>query len=97
MVQLNPETARNVGLKEGDQIYIETKTGRITQRLHLNPDLDHRVVNASFGWWFPEDSSNLYGWDRANINVLSGDDDGPIDKAVGSTVLRGIPCRVYKA
>ena len=97
VVQLNPETARNAGLKEGDQIYIETKTGRITQRLHLNPDLDHRVVNASFGWWFPEDSSNLYGWDRANINILSGDDDGPIDRAVGSTVLRGIPCRVYKA
>ncbi|MDT3700967.1 MAG: molybdopterin-dependent oxidoreductase [Thermincola sp.] len=95
VVQVNPETAQNAGIIEGDQIYIETKNGRIMQRLHLNPDLDPRVVNASFGWWFPEDPSNLYGWDRANINVLIGD-DYPLDRAVGSALLRGIPCRIYK-
>ncbi|MBI4321646.1 MAG: molybdopterin-dependent oxidoreductase [Chloroflexi bacterium] len=96
LVQMNPETARNAGLDEGDEIYIETKNGRIKQRLALDPNLDPRVVHASFGWWFPEDRTGLYGWDRANINVLTGD-DGPYDPSVGCMVLRGVPCRVQKA
>lgn len=96
MVQMNPETARRAGLGEGDEIFIETKTGRIKQRLALDPNLDPRVVHAAFGWWFPEDTKGLYGWDRANVNVLTGDEE-PYDPAVGCMVLRGVPCRVFKA
>jgi len=97
IVELNPVTAEKAGLKDGDMLYIETKKGRIMQRLCLNPDLDPRVVFAAFGWWFPEEGpSKLYGWRKSNINVLL-ENEPPYDPTTGSAQLRGIPCRVYKA
>jgi len=96
VVELNSETARKLGLKEGDRVYIETKEGRIKQKLSLNRNIDPRVVIGAFGWWFPEDSSSLYGWDKANINILTS--SGPdYDIVTGSAQLRGIPCKVYRA
>ena len=93
LVELHPNTAQRLGLEEGDWVYIETKEGKIKQRLSLNSDLDERVVFGAFGWWFPEEADTLYGWDRANINILTP--SGPdLDPLTGSTQLRGIPCRV---
>lgn len=96
VVELHPETASRLGLTEGDWVYIETREGRIRQKLSLNRDIEPRVVYAAFGWWFPEENATLCGWDRANINVLTP--SGPdYDPETGSINLRGIPCRVYRA
>jgi anaerobic selenocysteine-containing dehydrogenase len=94
-VELNPETAKKAGLKEGDWVYIETKRGSIKQILSLDPDLDPRLVYVSFGWWFPEDPDDLYQFRKSNINVLVPNDQ-PYDPATGSLEMGGIPCRVYK-
>lgn len=96
VVQMNPATARDLGLIDGDEVYIETKIGRAKQRLVFDSDMDPRVIFVDFGWWFPEDPSGALGWDTANINMLTSDTE-PIDPAVGVMVLRGVPCRVYKA
>jgi anaerobic selenocysteine-containing dehydrogenase len=96
LVELHPETARKYGLKEGNWIYIETRKGRVKQKLTLNPDLDPRVVFAAFGWYFPEEASNLYEWTKSNINILT-ESDPPDDAAIGSVELRGVPCKVYAA
>ena len=96
MVELNPETAKDLDLREGDWVYIETKHGRVKQKLSLNGDLNRRVVIGAFGWWYPEEPSTMYGWERANINMLTP--SGPeYDPVTGSTQLRGIPCKVYRA
>ncbi len=52
--------------------------------------------SSSFGWWFPEDRTDVCGWDRANINVLTRSEP-PYDPGIGTVNLRGIPCRVYSA
>ena len=96
IVQMNPETARASGLAEGDMVMIESRSGRIRQRLAFEPSLDPRVVIASFGWWFPEDRDDKFGWDRSNINMLTCD-EGPYDPVSGCMVLKGVPCRVTKA
>jgi anaerobic selenocysteine-containing dehydrogenase len=97
IARLNPETAAKLGLAEGDWVYIETKRGRIKQRLSLDRDLDPRVVVAAYGWWFPERGvSELHGWNESNINLLT-ENAPPYDPAVGSVNLRGILCRVSKA
>ncbi|MFC1915042.1 molybdopterin dinucleotide binding domain-containing protein [Chloroflexota bacterium] len=93
-VELNPETAEKAGLKEGDWVYIETKKGKIKQKLSLDSDLDPRVVFVSFGWWFPEDSSDLFRWDKSNLNLFL--DNDPAETATGTVETRGIPCRVHK-
>ncbi len=93
-VELNPETAKRYGVTEGEWIWIETKKGRIKQLLVLDADLDPRLVNASFGWWFPHEKDML-GFRKSNINILT-DADPPYDPDTGSVELGGIPCRVYK-
>lgn len=94
IVEMNPDTARKLELKEGEWVCIETEQGRIKQRLFLNANLDPKVIMASFGWWFPEKSMGEYGWRTSNINVLIK--DGPdYDPSVGGVTLRGIPCKVF--
>ena len=75
-VELNPETARSLGLKEGDWVVIETQKGRIKQILAFDPDLDPRLVRRLFGWWFPEEEEDLYQFRKSNLNVLT-DSDSP--------------------
>ena len=96
VVELNPEIAHKAGLKEGDWVYIETRRGKIKQKLQLSSELDPRVVIASYGWWFPEEPSNLYGWNRSNLNILT-ESEPPYEPTLGSVELRGIPCRIHKA
>jgi anaerobic selenocysteine-containing dehydrogenase len=81
--RLNPETAKKLGLKEGDWIYLETKKGRVKQKLLIDPQVDPRVVLASFGWWGEFD-----------LNLIT-DSNPPYDPATGSPHLKGVPCKVY--
>ena len=62
-------------------------------KLALDADLDPRVVLAAFGWWFSENPANFLQWDKANINILFGNEIE--EPASGAVELRGIPCRVY--
>ena len=96
IVEMHPETARNLELKEGEWANIETPKGKVKQRLAFNPDLDPRIVVVSFGWWFPEDRLKLFGWDKSNINILTRSEP-PYDPGIGTVDLRGIPCRVSSA
>jgi anaerobic selenocysteine-containing dehydrogenase len=96
VVEVHPETAQKYHLKEGDWIYIETRKGRIKQRLQIDPALDPRVIIVSFGWWFPEESSSLYGWEKSNINILT-ESGPPYDCITGGVQIKGIPCKIYKA
>ncbi|MCL0059657.1 molybdopterin-dependent oxidoreductase [Dehalococcoidia bacterium] len=94
VVELNPATARRLGVEEGSWVFIETPKGKIKQKLLLDEALDPRVVVASYGWWFPEKgASELFDWRKSNINIIT-DSAPPYDPAFGSLNLRGIPCRV---
>ena len=95
-VDLNPETAKKFRLKEGDWIYIETKKGRVKQILELDPNLHPKLVYPSWGWWFPEETEDLFQFRKANINVLT-QSEPPYDPETGSVELGALPCRVYKA
>jgi anaerobic selenocysteine-containing dehydrogenase len=93
VVEVHPETARKYYLTEGEWVYIETPNGRIRQRLQLDPSLDPRVIIVSFGWWFPEDPTGLYGWEKSNVNILT-ESGPPYDCLTGGVRIKGIPCRI---
>lgn len=85
IVWLNTETAEKLGLKNGDWVYIETKKGRVKQKLVTDPYIHPKVVLASFGYW-----------GEFNLNQII-DGNPPYEPVSGSPQLKGIPCRVYKA
>jgi len=94
---INPVTAKKAGISDGDQIYIVTRRGKITQKAALSSDIDPKVIVVDYGWWFPEDRpTDLYGWEKSNINILT-DDKPPYNREFGSSNLRGVPCKVSKA
>lgn len=96
VVTIHPETASKLGLKEGDWAYIETKRGRIEQKVRFSAGLDPRVIVVDFGWWFPEKgTSNLFDWAKSNINILTGNKP-PYNRELGSVHLKGILCKVCK-
>ena len=96
VVEMNPETARGLGLAEGDWVTIETGVGSCRQKLSFNKDVDPRVVIATFNSWVPEKPDDLYGTFTVNLNMVTP--SGPdYDPATGAVTLRGVPCKVYRA
>ena len=97
VAEIHPQTAQDLGIAEGDWICIETRRGRIRQKARLTDAIDPRVVGVDYAWWFPERGpGELYGWAESNVNLLT-DDQPPYNQEMGSTNLRGILCKVYKA
>jgi anaerobic selenocysteine-containing dehydrogenase len=94
--EMHPDTAAKYKLKDGEMITIESRKGRIQQRLKTADYIHPKVVMAAFGWWDTWAEDNEFNWRKYNINVLS-DGDKPNCPATGSVQLRGIPVRVYAA
>lgn len=95
-LQVNPETAKNLGISNGDWIYIETPWGikRCTMKAEFTPRMHPKVVHAPFGWYYPEKED--FGAFESNINsVLSN--DPPYDPVVGIPTLKPAVCRIKKA
>ena len=100
LMDINVETARALGIEEGDWVYVETRRGVIRQRATLTDEIDPRVVNVQSHWWFPERPARepwLGGLWESNANVLtSADDPDTFDQVTGGWPLRALLCKVYK-
>jgi len=60
-----------------------------------NKLIDPRVIYTDYGWWLPEKgTSDLYGWQEANVNILT--DDSSVEPIVGTTTLGGASCNIKK-
>ena len=99
LVQLHPDTARELGITGGDWVVIETPVGSIRQRALLDTGIHPRVVHAEHGWWFPEDPApepSLYGVWKSNINAVLDDHPDKCDPVCGSWPCRAVLCKIYK-
>ena len=96
ILSIHPDTARVLGIKTNDLVYVETARGRIIQKAKLTNKIHPKVVGVDLGFWFPErDASELYGWNESNINILTTDGP-PFSRELGSANLRGTACRICK-
>jgi len=92
---VHPETAAKHGISESDEVFIETIYGRITQYAHLTDTIHPGVVQAAYGWWFPEgDIETGYEWKKSNYNILTSTDN--IGKEFGTPNLKGISCKISR-
>jgi anaerobic selenocysteine-containing dehydrogenase len=100
LVTIHPETAKKLGIQDGDWVWIQTRRGRIQQKASYNLGILPDVVNVEASWWFPEKSGeepSLFGLWESNANVLTPDDDAFCDPITGGWANRALLCKVYKA
>jgi thiosulfate reductase / polysulfide reductase chain A len=93
LVEIHPDTAAPLGIKNGDWIWIETLRGKIQQRAKVTTDVDPKVIHVEHGWWFPEEEGPEHGIWKSNANMLTRNGP-PYDPAMGTYHLRGLLCRV---
>jgi anaerobic selenocysteine-containing dehydrogenase len=95
---INPETAKGLGIKDNDWVWIESPRGRVRQKAVLYEGIDPRVVHAQHSWWYPEKPAtkeNPYGMWDSNINVVT--DSEQTCAVSAAEPVRGLLCKVYKA
>jgi anaerobic selenocysteine-containing dehydrogenase len=95
LLEIHPETAKNLEIKEGDWVWIESPRGRIRQKARLTEGIHPGVVSAQHGWWFPEKDPPEYGFKESSVSMLTA--DLPCDPHTGSESWRSFLCKVYKA
>ena len=100
MAQLHPQKALELGINDGDWMWIETSLGRARFKCKHFSGINPQVVAASHGWWFPEEPGeepSLHGLWRSNINAVVDDKPSMCDPLSGAWSMREQLCKVYKA
>ena len=98
LVTINPETAKQYGISQGDWVRIENPLGHCNQRARVSPEVEPRVVHAQHAWWFPEqdgEAPNLYGVFKANVNNLIPNHH--VGKLGFGAPYKGVICKITKA
>jgi len=99
LLEIHPQTATELGISDGDWVYIETPEGRVKQKAKLTEGIDPRVVNADGYWWYPERPGKVpqfFDTWESNINAIIPDSAEYCTYA-GDNYFRGLLCKVYKA
>ena len=100
VVEIHPQTCKELGILDGQWVWIETRRGRIMQKCRFFDGLDPRVVHADFDWWYPEmpeEEPSLYGVWISNVNVITEDRLEYCGAEMGSWPLRCSLCKIYAA
>jgi thiosulfate reductase/polysulfide reductase chain A len=99
LTDIHPDTARELGIADGDWVYIETRRGVIKQKARLTTGIHPKIIDAASHWWFPEQPAQepwLHGMWLSNTNVLTPNDPEVCDPLTGGWPLRALLCKVYK-
>ncbi|MDR1183483.1 MAG: molybdopterin-dependent oxidoreductase [Coriobacteriales bacterium] len=96
LVDLHPDTARELGVKDGDWVWIENPKGRCRQRVQTTRGIRPKMALARHGWWYPEKDGSepvLYGMNAVNVNNLLSNSPSPT--GFGSDIKCSL-CKIYK-
>jgi anaerobic selenocysteine-containing dehydrogenase len=95
VTHVHPQTANQYGIREGNEIIIETPHGKITQVVRFSEKIHPQVVYAAYGWWFPEQKiAAQYEWQKSNYNMLTSTQN--LGREFGTPGLKGIGCRIRR-
>jgi anaerobic selenocysteine-containing dehydrogenase len=96
-VEIHPETAKELGIRDNDWVTIESLRGKAKQRAKIFPGIHRQVVGAQHAWWYPEKRDPGHGWNDSNINALTDNSYASCDPAMGATSVRTLLCKIYKS
>lgn len=94
-VEINPEDAAKLDIKQGDWVWIENENGKIRQTADLYYGIKPGVINMEHQWWFPEMNKVGKGFELCGCNCLVTPEAQ--DPYFGASQLRGYPVTIYKA
>ena len=97
LLDINPEDARKLGIKDGDWVLIENQFGSCRQRANVTPTILPGVVHAMHAWWYPEkdpEVPSLFGAYESNVNTLLP--NGYIGKLGFGDTFKANLCKVTK-
>jgi anaerobic selenocysteine-containing dehydrogenase len=94
---MHPDTARALGLADGDWVRLEVAcgAGACRLRIKLSDATPKDVVNTGMGWWRPSEPAPDRGALDININAALSY-AGPFDPVSGSSDIRGLSCRLVR-
>ena len=94
-VEINPVDAEELGIENGDWVWIESPRGKVRQMADLYYGIEPGVINCEHQWWFPELEQADKGYALSTINCLvEGANQDPL---CGASNLRAYNVKVYKA
>ncbi|GAI63957.1 unnamed protein product, partial [marine sediment metagenome] len=82
LVELNPDSAKSLGIADGDQVVVESPRGSIKLQAKITADILPHVLSLQ------------HGWNEANANILT--DNEPHDPISGYPGFKTTLCRVRK-
>lgn len=101
LVEINTRTAKELGIKDGDWVYLESPKGRAKQKAVVTEIVHPKVVVSNHDFWFPEAEQtlpSLGGVFESNHNLLTYNDPSQgYDPLNGCPQLRGFLVKIYKA
>jgi anaerobic selenocysteine-containing dehydrogenase len=96
-VDINPRSAEELGIKNGDLVWLETPFGKAQMYARLTNGVHPKVLSAPHGWWQACEELKLPGYPNhiSNVNVLM--DKEEYNAEFGAPNLRSRPVKIYKA
>lgn len=95
-IWINPQTAEQYGIAQGDWTYVSSVRGRITAKAYVTPGI-HPGVVCMERFWNPETlDTKTHGWQEMNVNVLTKS-TAPFNDVVGTYTLRAFQVKIEKA
>ena len=91
------EDSIELGIKEDQEVSVETPMGKLFLPLRIDPDLPGELVTTESGWWQECKPMDLPGADPfsehgENFSFLTSEEW--LDPVSGSGGVKTIPCRV---
>jgi anaerobic selenocysteine-containing dehydrogenase len=94
-VEINPADAAELGIEQGDWVWIENDRGKIRQTADLYYGIKPGMINLEHQWWYPELKQADRGFALSVANVLV--DPMAADPDTGASMVRGYAVKIYKA
>jgi anaerobic selenocysteine-containing dehydrogenase len=94
---VHPETARQHGITQGEQVYISSRVGALKVSVNITDDIMPNVVSLPHGWGHNYEgtrTSTASSNPGVNMNILT--DEQFTDKLSGNAALNGTPVDIQK-
>jgi len=97
-LQLHPDNAADLGLRDGDPAVIRSRVGEVTAPVEVTDSVMPGVVSLPHGWGHGKPGARMaVAGEHAGVNSNVLTDPTMIDPMSGNAVLNGIPVEVVPA